>query len=87
MVPVEDRVPPVPLTRLVLAPATCRSPHSPLSCRGGLQQEEHAVHAGVAVGKSAAVGVHWEVAAGSSALVGDEVGALAPSAEAEGLRG
>ena len=54
---------------------------------GGLQQEEHAVHAGVAVGKSAAVGVHWEVAAGCGALVGDEVGALAPSAEAEGLQG
>ena len=63
-------------------PVAAFTPQLPCS----FQQKEHPIHAGVAVGETSSVGVHGEIAAGSRALVGNEVGALAPAAEAERLQ-
>src|SRR5262250_502065 len=53
----------------------------------GLDDREDAVHPGVGVRQTPAVGVHREVAAGRGALSGDERPALAGRAEAERLEG
>ncbi len=81
----DENQPPVPLTHASWAFSTWRPCGLAPQLTGRLDEQEHAAHAGMAMGQAAAVGVGGKRAAEPELAVLDERAAFAGPAEAERL--
>ncbi len=79
----DDSTPPLPWAIAVSAPRDLARAAFAAQLPHRLDQQEQAVHAGVAIGQAAAVGVDRQAAAGRDAAALDEAPAFALRAEAE----
>ena len=82
IVPDAANMPPTPWQTEILAPSTWAGGGA-AHLAHALLQGVHAVHAGVHVGKTAAIGVERELAAGGGVALGDEGAGLAARDKAE----
>ena len=79
----EDKTPPLPCAIAVSAIGDLARAAFAAQLPRRLDQQEQAVHAGVAIGEAAAIGVDRQAAAGRDAAAGDKAAAFALRAEAE----